>query len=296
MKSKVGEYSAQALIGFILLLIAILTLFPFINTLAVSFNAAYDTAKGGIYLYPRIFTLENYKVIFSFPNLYTSFLVTISRTIIGSFVSLLVTGMFAFGLSKPNLKGKNFYMGMSILTMYFSGGLIPYYLLIRSMALTDNFLVYILPYAVGVFNMIIMRTYFKSLPEALEESAKIDGAGLFTVFFKIVVPLSGPIIAVMMLFNAVFQWNSWFDANIFINKQELKPLQMILIRIIASSRADEAIASAGAAASILDAQKVINIRSITACTIIVTIVPIIIVYPFLQRYFAKGIMIGAVKG
>ncbi len=296
MKNKAGEYTAQAIIGLILLLIAAVTLFPFLNTLAISFNAGYDTARGGIYIWPRVFTLENFKVIFAFPNLYSSFLITILRTAIGSFVSLLVTGMFAYGLSKPNLKGKNFYMAMSILTMYFSGGLIPYYLLIRGMALTDNFLVYIIPYAVGVYNMIIMRTYFKSLPEAVEESAKIDGAGLFTIFFKIVTPLSGPIIAVMLLFNAVFQWNSWFDANIFITKQELRPLQMILIRIIASSRADEAIANAGAGASVLDAQKIISVRSITACTIIVTVVPIIIIYPFLQRYFAKGIMIGAVKG
>lgn len=295
-RSKLGENSAQLIIWIILFIITFLTLFPFINTLAISFNKAYDTARGDLYFFPRVFTLENYKVIFSFPDLFSSVYVTIGRTVIGSFVSLFVTGMFAFGLSKSYLKGRKIYMALSIITMYFSGGLIPYYLVIRKLGLIDNFWVYVIPYAVGVFNMIIMRTYFRSIPEAMEESAKMDGAGLFTVFFRIIVPLSGPIIATMVLFNAVFQWNNWFDANIFINKAELKPLQSILVKIIASTRTDEAIQSAGPAASILQAQKVVNIRSITAATMILTIVPIIMVYPFVQKYFVKGVMIGAVKG
>ena len=295
-RHKVSEYAAQIIIWMILFIITFVTLFPFINTLAISFNKAYDTARGDLYFFPRIITLENYKVIFSFPDLFSSLLVTVGRTVIGSFVSLLFTGMFAFGLSKSYLKGRKVYMTLSIITLYFSGGLIPYYLLIRSLDLIDNFWVYIIPYAVGVFNMIIMRTYFKGIPEAMEESAKIDGAGLFTIFFRIIVPLSGPIIATMVLFNAVFQWNSWFDANIFINKSELRPLQTILIKIIASTRTDEAIQSAGPAASMLAAQKVVNIRSITAATMIITVIPIIMVYPFVQRYFVKGVMIGAVKG
>ncbi len=296
MKFKPGTLLFQAIVMLALALIAFITLFPFFNTLAVSFNKAYDTARGGVYFWPREWTLENYKVIFAFPDLYSSFLVTVGRTVLGSFVSLLCTGMFAYGLSKSYLKGRKVYMTLSIITLYFSGGLIPSYLLIRSLGLIDNFLVYILPYAVGVYNMIIMRTYFRSIPDAMEESARIDGAGVFSIFFRIIVPLSGPIIATMILFNAVFQWNSWFDANIYINKQSLKPLQSILIRIIASTRTDEAIQSAGAGANILQAQKVINIRSITASTMIVTVAPILFVYPFVQKYFVKGVMIGAVKG
>lgn len=296
MKFKPGTLLFQAFVMLALALIAFITLFPFFNTLAVSFNKAYDTARGGVYFWPREWTLENYKVIFAFPDLYSSFLVTVGRTALGSLISLLCTGMFAYGLSKSYLKGRKVYMTLSIITLYFSGGLIPSYLLIRSLGLIDNFLVYILPYAVGVYNMIIMRTYFRSIPEAMEESARIDGAGVFSIFFRIIVPLSGPIIATMILFNAVFQWNSWFDANIYINKQSLKPLQSILIRIIASTRTDEAIQSAGAGANILQAQKVINIRSITASTMIVTVAPILFVYPFVQKYFVKGVMIGAVKG
>ncbi len=286
----------ETIIYILLALAAFVTLFPFVNTLAVSLNEAADTARGGIYLLPRKLTFENYKVIFKYPDLYDAFIITVGRTVLGALASLVCTAMFAYGLSKPNLKGKNIYMGLSIFTMYFSGGLIPYYLLLRNLHLTDNFLVYIVPYLVGVFNMIIMRTYFRSIPEALEESARIDGAGTFTVFFKVVLPLSGPIVATMILFNGVFQWNSWFDANIFITKQQLKPLQIVLVKVINSTKTDEALMNAGSAAQTLSAQKVINIRSLTASTIMVTTIPIIMVYPFLQKYFVKGVMIGAVKG
>lgn len=296
MRRRANNIGAEIIMYVILTLTAFVTLFPFINTLAVSLNKAYDTSRGGIYLYPRIFTMENYVIILQHPDLKQGFIVTIARTIIGTVASLLFTGMLAYGLSKSNLKGKNIYMGLSILTMYFGGGLIPYYLLLRSMHLIDNFLVYIVPNLIGVFNMIIMRTYFKSLPEALEESAKIDGAGYFTIFFKIILPLSAPILATIALFSGVFHWNSWFDANLFISKQSLKPLQMVLIKIINSTRIDTALAEAGAGAQMLAAQKVVNIRSVTASTIMITIIPIIIVYPFLQRFFVKGIMIGAIKG
>jgi len=295
MKNKKNLIS-EIVIYFVLIAVAFVTLFPFINTLAISLNKAYDTSQGGIYLYPRLFTLENYIIIFQHPDLKQGFIVTIARTIIGTVASLIFTAMFAYGLSKSNLKGKKVYMGLSIITMYFGGGMIPYYLLLRQMNLLDNFLVYILPNLIGVFNMIIMRTYFKQLPEALEESAKMDGAGTFTVFFKIVIPLSAPILATIALFSGVFHWNSWFDANLFVSEQNLKPLQMVLVKIINSTRIDSALAEAGAGAQSLARQKVVNIRSVTASTIMITIIPIIMIYPFLQRFFVKGIMIGAVKG
>lgn len=296
MKKKKPEHFAESIIYAVLLLVAFLTLFPFANTLAVSLNQAFDTAGGGIYLLPRKWTLENYKIIFGFPDLYRSFVITVARTVLGAFFSLICTAMFAFGLSKPELKGRKVYMWLSLFTMYFGGGLIPYFLLLRNMRLIDNFLVYIIPYLIGVFNMIIMRTYFMTIPGELEESAKIDGAGIYAIFFRIILPVSGPIIATIALFNGVFQWNSWFDANLFINKRELRPLQTVLIGIINSTRVDTALADAGPAAQSLAAQRIVNIRSITAATIMVTIIPIIMVYPFLQKYFVKGIMIGAVKG
>jgi putative aldouronate transport system permease protein len=295
MKRK-NNFISDIVISCILAVVALATLFPFINTLAVSLNKAYDTSLGGVYLYPRVFTLENYLIILQHPDLKQGFIITIARTILGAGAALICTAMFAYGLSKPNLKGKKVYMGLSIFTMYFGGGLIPYYLLLRQINLIDNFLVYVIPNLIGIFNMIIMRTYFKSLPEALEESAKMDGAGTFTVFFKIVIPLSAPILATIALFNGVFQWNSWFDANLFINNPDLKPLQMVLVKIINSTRIDTALAEAGAGAQSLAAQKVVNIRSVTASTIMITIIPIIMIYPFLQRFFVKGIMIGAVKG
>ncbi len=277
-----------------LILLAAGTLFPFVNSLAISFNRAYDTARGGIYLLPRELTFENYRIIFKFPDLQNAFIVTIARTVLGTLTGLLFTGMFAYGMSKQNLKGKKVYMGMALFTMYFGGGLIPYYLLLRSMQLIDHFAVMVIPYFINVFYMIIMRTYFKSLPVAIEESAKMDGAGIFTIFFKIIVPLSGPILATIALFIGVFHWNAWFDANLFVFKDQLKPLQIVLVKIINSTMIDSALSSAGA--TNLSLQKIVNIRSVTASTMMVTVIPIIMVYPFLQKYFVKGIMIGAVKG
>jgi len=173
--------------------------------------------------------------------------------------------------------------------------LIPYFLLLRSINLLNSFWVYILPNLVNVWNMIIMRTYFKSLPEALEESARIDGASTFKVFFRIILPTSAPIIATIALFCGVFQWNSWFDAAVFVTRRELKPVQSILNEIINSSRFAEEIAKAGPGATRLGRMNVINPRSITMATMIAVIVPIILVYPFIQKYFAKGLMIGSIK-
>ena len=294
-KKKISDLFLDSFIFFSLILLAFVTLYPFLNSLAISLNKADDTALGGITIYPRKFTIDNYKIIFSNPTLFRAYIITISRTLIGAASSVLATAMFAFGMSKSYLKGKKFYMTMCIITMYFNGGLIPSYMLIRTLGLTNNFLVYIIPNLVSVFNMIIMRTFFRSIPEAIEESAKIDGASLFRIFFKIIFPLSTPIIATIALFNGVFHWNSWFDAAIYITDQKLKPVQSILVSVINASRFQEALAKAGAAAEHLGRMNKINSRSLTMATMVTTVIPIIMVYPFLQKYFIKGIMIGSVK-
>ncbi len=294
--TKTRFYIFDIIIYVILILLAIITLYPFLNSLAISLNDANDTARGGIGIIPRKFTFQNYLVIAKNHLLYDAYLVTILRTAVGTAGSVLATGMLSYGMSKPYLKGRRIYMTLCIITMYFSGGLIPYYLLIRELHLTNNFLVYIIPNLISVWNMIIMITYFKGLPESIEESAKIDGAGAFTIFFRIVMPVSAPIIATIALFNCVFHWNSWFDASIFITDQKLKPVQSILMSIINSSKFAEEISKAGPAATQLSRMNLINVRSVTMATMIVTIVPIIMVYPFLQKYFVKGIMIGSIKG
>lgn len=291
-----NDVITDTVIHVLLIFLAILTLYPFLNCLALSLNDANDTARGGVSIIPRVLSFENYKIIAKNPTLYHAYFITILRTIIGTATSVIATAMFSYGMSKPYLKGRKFYMTLCVITMYFGGGLIPFYLLIKNLHLTNNFLVYIIPNLVSVWNMIIMMTYFRGLPEALEESAKIDGARSFTIFFKIILPISSPIIATIALFNGVFHWNAWFDAAIFITKQELKPVQSILVSIIDSSRFLEEIAKAGSAATMLGRTNKINARSITMATMITTVIPIILVYPFLQRYFIKGIMIGSIKG
>jgi putative aldouronate transport system permease protein len=187
-----------------------------------------------------------------------------------------------------------------VISMYFSGGLIPYYFLLLGLGLNNNFWVYIIPGMVNVFNMIILRTYFQGIPEALEESARIDGANYWTVFFRIILPVSTPVIAAIALFIGVGQWNAWFDAAMFIRDQELKPIQSVLLQIINQARFAERIA-AQAGGNAVDMGNIgrgreVNVRSLTMSTMIVTIIPIVMVYPFLQKYFIKGIMVGSLKG
>ena len=283
-----------------MLLVLIATLYPFLNSLALSFNNADDTTRGGITIWPRIFTTRNYELIFANSKIYKAYSITVLRTLIGTVVGLLFTATLAFGLSRRNLRGRKFYTYFCLIPMYFSGGLIPTYFLIRSLNLLNNFWVYILPNLVNLWNMLLMRAYFKSVPDALEESARIDGANYFTIFYRIILPVSMPIVATICLYIGVFHWNSWFDAAMFISSQQLKPMQTVLISIISEAKFAEQIASAAAGASVdvgsIGRGKVVNVRSITMATMIVTIIPIVIVYPFLQRYFIKGIMIGSIKG
>jgi putative aldouronate transport system permease protein len=283
-----------------MMLVVMVTLYPFINSTAISLNDANDTTRGGITFFPRIFTLRNFELIFQNPKVYNAYFITVARTLVGTLTGLLFTSMLAFGMAHRNLKLKRFYTMLCIVPMYFGGGLIPFYFLIKGLGMMNSFWVYIIPGFVGIFNMIMMRTYFMGIPEALEESARIDGANYLTVFFKIILPVSTPIIATIALFIGVGHWNAWFDASIFITKQQLKPMQSVLLSIISEARFAQQMAetTAGAAADLSNVGKnvKVNVRSITMATMIVTIIPIILTYPFLQRYFIKGIMVGSLKG
>jgi len=289
------DWVVDSILYVFLALLVVVTLYPFLHILAISLNDANDTLRGGITIFPREFTLDAYRTIIRNQALYDAFLITVLRTVVGTFGTVLVTGMMAFALSKRHLKGRKFYMIVCIITMYFSGGLIPTFMIIRALGLLDSFWVYILPNLVNVWFLIIMRTYFKGLPESIEESARIDGASTFRVFFSIILPISAPIIATIALFAGVWQWNAWFDAAIYVRDESLRPLQTVLNNLINSSRAAEEVARMGHVGAALARQNVINARSITMATMIVTIVPIVAVYPFLQRFFAKGMMIGSIK-
>lgn len=295
---------SDGLIDFVIYLTMVLVflsvVYPFVNATAISLNDAYDTARGGITFYPRVFTTRNYELIVTNPAIYTAYAITIARTVVGTLGGLLVTGMLAFALAHRNLVGRKFYTIMCLIPMFFTGGLIPIYFVVRWLGLVNRFWVYIIPNLVNLWNMILMRTYFQSIPTALEESARMDGATWMTVLFRIIVPIATPIIATIALFIGVFQWNSWFDAAIYITDQKLKPMQSVLLSIISEAtfaeRLAESVSGMNAEVSNIAKSQKVNVRSISMATMLVTILPIITMYPFLQRYFIKGVMIGSLKG
>lgn len=289
-----SDIAANIVIYAILTFIGVITLYPFLHTMAVSLNEGVDTARGGLTIYPRVFTLTNYKTVFADKRIPTSFGVSVARTVVGACGALIVTALFAYPLSKTYFKGRSIYMTLAMITMYFGGGLIPTYLVYMKLKLLNTFWIYVLPHMLSVYNMIIMRTYFKGIPGEIEESAFMDGAGHWRVFLQIIMPLSMPVIAVILLFNAVSQWNSWFDAFLYVRDTKLMPLQNILIEIINVNKMDDI--EQMSTADITQMSQHLTTRSVTAAVMLVTCLPIILVYPFLQRYFVKGIMIGSVKG
>ncbi len=301
MKSKkvLSDYVIIIVMWVLMVTVFVTTLYPFLNSLAISLNNADNTILGGITIYPRVPTLANYRQVFTNPMIWKAYGITFARTFVGAAAGLVITGALAFGLSRKNLAGRKFYTFFCLIPMYFGGGLIPTYFLIRNLGLTNTFWVYIIPNLVNIWNMILMRSYFQSVPDALEESARIDGANYITIFFKIYWPVSTPIIATIALYFGVFHWNDWFMPNIYVTNQDLKPMTSVLLSIVSEASFAEKMAQAGAnAAAIGNAAKgkETNVRSITMATMITSILPIVIIYPFLQRFFLKGIMIGSIKG
>ena len=234
--------------------------------------------------------------MFQDKRLLNGFGISVARTIIGTITSILVTSIFAYGMTKRELMGRKYYMIMCIVTMYFGGGLIPSFMLIRGLGLMDSFWVFIIPGLVSVWNMIIFRTFFAGLPNGLEESAKIDGAGNWGIFFKIILPLSGPVIATLSLFTAVYHWNEWFLPSIYINKEELLPIQTILRQILNSNIMSEQMSNLDSASqAALSRMQSVTTKSLSMATMIVATVPIIMVYPFVQKHFVKGVLVGSLK-
>ena len=300
VKKVASDYVIIVLMVVIMTVVFIATLYPFLNVLAISLNYATDTSLGGITIYPRKFTLDNYKNIFTKDTIWMAYFITFARTIIGTIGGLLVTGALSFALSRKSLAGRKVYTFLCLIPMYFGGGLIPTYFLIKTLGMTNTFWVYIIPALVNIWNMILMRSYFSaSVPDALEESARIDGANYITIFFKIYWPVSTPIIATIALYFGVYHWNDWYTTYVYISDPALKPMTSILLQIVNEAAFAERLAALGADASAIanaSMGKAVNVRSITMATMITSIVPIVAIYPFLQRYFIKGIMIGSVKG
>ena len=271
-------------------------LYPFWNLIVISFNSSADTARGGLTFFPRVFTLENYEKVFVDKRLIRAFGVTVSRTVITTVVSTLFTAIFAYGLSRKKLRFRRSYAKFCTVTMYLSAGLIPMYLLIQKLHLINSFWVFVIPNLFSVWNMIIFRSFFDNLPDGLIEAAKIDGAGEYRLFFEIVLPVSKPVVATLALFTAVNQWNAWFDGAIYVNDPNLMPLPTLLRQIINTNAASQLLAQMSGTAAEQMADDMISTRSLSAATMMVSVIPIIAVYPFLQKYFVKGVTIGAVKG
>ncbi|MEF2967128.1 carbohydrate ABC transporter permease [Paenibacillus sp. M1] len=296
MRDSLGDRVMVVIIYIFLTLLAVSTLYPFLNALAVSFNQGLDTSKGGVTLWPRVFTLENYKIVFKDDRLMSGFIVSVLRTVIGTVTSILCTAIFAYGMSRRELIGRKYYMVMCIITMYFGGGLIPSFLLIRNLGLLNSFWVFIIPALISVWNMIIFKTFFQGLPAGLEESAKIDGCGNWGTLFRVVFPLSGPVIATLSLFTAVSHWNEWFLAGIYISDQNLYPIQTILRQILLSNIVSEQASSLDASSlAHLQRAKTVTSKSLSMATMMVATIPIICVYPFVQKYFVKGVLVGSLK-
>ena len=275
-------------------IIAVIILYPLIYVLSASFSDAMSVTSGKMFLWPVDLTLENYKEVFKNKNIVLGFRNSIIIMVSGTVINLLMTILAAYPLSRRDLWGHSVIMKLITFTMFFNGGLIPSYLLIgKTLGLMDNWLSLILPGAISVYNMIIMRTYFMtSVPFELQEAAEIDGCSMFGILAHIVLPLSGPVIAVIALYYAVGHWNSYFNALLYITSEDLQPLQLYLRKVLTLNNA-QSLMQMGADEM---ARQAMRAETIKYSVIVVSSIPMLIMYPFVQRFFVKGVMIGAIKG
>jgi len=297
MRISLGERLFRLMNGFIMIFLCVIMLYPYLNQLAVSLNDGQDTVFGGITIYPREFTWSNYVTVFSNSNFVGSILISVARVALGTLLGLIFITGAAYALTKKDLPGRNLFIYMLIIPTFISGGLIPLYFLYRYLHLMNHFLVYILPMAFVFFYMIIIRTYIQSLPAGLEEAALIDGANEVQILSRIIVPLSMPVMATVTLWLAVTHWNDWTTSLYFITKKDLFTLQFIMYKVIKEAELlnEIAVSQAMNGGSGTRGLMTVTPESIKAATLIVATLPIVLLYPFLQKYFINGVMIGAIK-
>lgn len=292
MKRKFSEDKAVDIVVYILLgLVGIVTLYPFYYTIVCSFNDGLDLMKGGVYLWPRKFTLGNYKLFLEDGDWRHAFLVSVARTVVGTVMRVGFTSMFSYALSRNNLMFKKGYRFLVVFTMYFSGGLIPFYVLLRNLGLLNSFWVYVIPGMVDAFFVMTGINFFAAIPDSMIEAARIDGAREFKVLTKVVLPVSKPFLATLALFSAVGQWNSWLDSAYYVRDAKLHTLAYKMMTVINQNLAT---ANTEAAGQLSQANTATSF-TVQATAMAVSMLPIMCVYPFLQKYFVQGMMIGAVK-
>lgn len=299
-KRNAGDVIFDIIIAITLIFLVVVTVYPFWNTIAISFNEGLDSVKGGVKLWPRKFTWQNYKVLFVDDRLFKAFTISVTRTVLQTVLNVFCTSMLAYALSRKEFVIRKPLTAILVISMYVNAGLIPSYMLIKKLGMLNSYAVYIIPCLVDIFNFILVRTYINGLPDSFVESARIDGANEFTIFLRIIMPLIVPSIAMIALFVAVGAWNSWFDTYLYCSgKVNLHSLQYKLMEFLNSSQnqsssAADANAMAVAASAGASSTMVTPISIRASITMIAT-VPILIVYPFVQKYFVVGMTIGGVK-
>lgn len=298
MKRTTGEKLSQGIVIALMLLLCLSVLYPFAYMLAISLNEGTDAAKGGVYLWPRTFTLINYEIVLGNEVIQHAYLITIARTVLGTIAGLLVTLMVAFGLSYNRIPFRKSILSYILITMLFSGGLVPLYIQLYNLGLINNFLVYIIPAMFSAWNMFVMLKFIQGIPEALIESAELDGAGPFRILFQLIVPLSKPMLAAIGLFTAVGHWNDWFAGAFYVTKQDLIPVQTFLQQLLQAQDMSAILGSNSNQEALARGSQMQNVTlmSVKMATVMVSAIPILCVYPFLQKYFVKGVLIGSVKG
>ena len=279
----------------VMILVVIVTVYPFYYIIINAFNNGVDSSLGGMYFYPRRPTLENFENLLKDGQWNLAIIISVSKTVSGTILGLLTTSFVAYALSFENLKGRKIYNKLYIFTMYFSGGMIPFYILLKNIGLLNTFWVYIIPGMLNVYYMLIIVNFFSSLPRTLYESAWLDGAGHIRVFFVVTLPLSKACLATIALFFAVQQWNSWIDSVYYVTKESLRPMSYLMMEIIQKAAAASQISDAQTVSMAATAVKSTT-TSLQMASMVLAVTPILIVYPFLQKYFVKGVMIGSIKG
>lgn len=287
-----GEALFDIVNNIIMLCICFITIYPIWYVLVNAFNNGNDAMRGGIYWWPRMFSFENFEAVFASPGIMQAMWITVAKTVLGTILHVFFTAMVAYAFSRKDLIGGKIYILMGTITLFFGGSLIPFFLLIKDLYLLDNFLVYIIPFMFSFFDLIIFMTFFREIPDGLDEAARIDGANDWSIFLRIVLPVSMPVIATIALFHGVFQWNDYFTGMIYINNTDLQPIQTYLFRVVAQSSSNQMMVSVQGSS----VTRSVTSQSIKLATMVVTTLPIVFVYPFLQRYFVKGMMIGSIKG
>ena len=288
MKKSMEDKIIDSIIYILCALILFITIYPFYYILIISFNEGVDASLGGIYWIPRKWALDNYEKFFTDIKWLKGLGISILRTLIGTVIGVMFTTIVAYGLSFKELAYRRLYLIIIVISMYFSGGIIPYYTLLKALNLINNFGVYVIPGALNIFFIMVGMSFFADIPASLRESARIDGASELKVFFKIALPISAPFIATCILFIGVGHWNNWYDSAFFIQNKDLRTLSYLMMEVINSTQVSATSQQFGASTTT-------TTISIQSAAMIVSTLPIICVYPFLQKYFVTGIMVGSVK-